>query len=196
MLGNDTFPREAKFGGQEFGLYCAAVATLVGWFSKHLGFCFELLKKQPSLEPRNIVTITVPLEYEVECLSAALEVDDSTALQVINALTLTVENKKEHCSIAGNLITPVFIGIGENKLLRPVWGILSEPFLFLLHELRYRYCSDWDDAVNGREQVFRNDLYTLLLSDRFYKLNRNALLKSGGQRITDVDAFILYEACA
>jgi hypothetical protein len=190
MLGNDTFPRDMKFGGQEFGLYCAAVATLVGWSRKHLGFCFELLKKRPSLEPQNIVTITAALENEVKRLSAALEVDSPTARQIIETLTLTIENKDEHCSIPGNLITPVFIEIGENKLLRPVWGGLSEPFLFLLRELRYRYRSDWDDAVNWREQAFRNDLYSLLLSDRFYKLSRSAILKKDGERVTDVDAFI------
>ena len=191
MLGNDTFPRETRFGGQGFGLYCTAVANLVGWSRKHLGYCFELLNKRPSLEPQNVVTITATLEYEVECLSAVLEVDPPTARQIIDTLTLTIENKKEHCSIPGNLITPVFIEIGENKLLRPVWGSLSEPFLFLLRELRYRYRSDWDDAVNWREQAFRNDLYSLLLSERFYKLNRSAILKNDGERVTDVDAFIL-----
>lgn len=191
MLGNDAFPHDKKFGGQEFGLYCAAVTILVGWSRKHLDFCFELLKKRPFLDPQNIVTITSALEDEVEYLSAALEVDSTTAKQLIETLTLNNENKKEHCSIPGNLITPIFIEIGENKLLRPVWGSMSEPFLFLLHELRNRYHSDWDDAVNWREQAFRNDLYSLLLSDRFYKLNRSAILKNNGQRITDVDAFIL-----
>lgn len=190
MLGNDTFPRDLKFGGLEFGLYCSAVAILVGWSRKHLGFCFELLKKQTSLEPQNIVTITAALENEVESLSTVLEVDSSAARQIIETLILTFENKKEHCSIPGNLITPVFIEIGKNKLLRPVWGSLSEPYLFLLRELRYRYRSDWDDAVNWREQGFRNDLYSLFLSDRFYKLNRSAILKIDGERITDVDAFI------
>ena len=191
MLGNDTFPREARFGGQDFGLYCAAVATLVGLSRKHLGFCFELLKKRSSLVPQNIVTITSALEDEIECLSTVLEIDYEIARQIIETLTLTIENKKEHCSIARNFITPMFIEIGENKLLRPVWGSLSEPFLFLLRELKYRYRSDWDDAVNWREQVFRNDLYSLLLSDRFYKLDRSAILKSDGARVTDVDAFIL-----
>ncbi len=191
MLGSDSFPREAKFGGQEFGLYCAVIATLVGWSEKHLGFCFELLKKHPCLEPRNILTITVSLEDEREWLSAALEVDRSVAQQVIDVVTLTLENKKEHCSVPGNLITPVFIEIGENKLLQPIWSSLSEPFVFLLRELRRRYRSDWDNAVNGREQVFRDDLYALFPSERFYKLRKNAILRIDGAVITDIDAFVL-----
>lgn len=85
-------------------------------------------------------------------------------------MTLTVDKKKEPCSVPGNLLTPVFIELGENKLLRPIWGSLSEPFIFLLRELRRGYRSDWDNAVNGREQVFRDDLYGLFLSERFYKL--------------------------
>jgi hypothetical protein len=45
MAGNDSFTREMLLGGIEFGLFCAGVATLVGWAIKHLGFCLELLKK-------------------------------------------------------------------------------------------------------------------------------------------------------
>lgn len=190
MLGSDNFPPQAIFGGQEFGLYCAAVAIFAGWSRKHIGFCFELLTKHPSSDPHNILTITVPLENEVNWLSTALGIDVITAQQVVQAVTLTRENKNTHCSIAGNFITPVFVEIGRNKLLRPLWGSLSEPYMFLLRELRRRYRSDWDNAVNAREQMFRDDLYTLFQSDRFHKLRRNAVLKSDGVIITDVDALI------
>ncbi|MFC1976217.1 hypothetical protein ACFLXQ_07450 [Chloroflexota bacterium] len=190
MLGSDSFPPQAIFGGQEFRLYCAAVAIFAGWSRKHIDFCFELLTKHPNLDPHNILTITVPLENEINWLSIALGIDVITAQQVVEAVTLTRENKKTHCSIAGNFITPVFVEIGRNKLLRPLWGSLSEPYMFLLRELRRRYRSDWDNAVNAREQVFRDDLYTLFQSDRFHKLRRNAVLKSDGVVITDVDALI------
>lgn len=190
MLGNDCFPPEAKFGGVEFGIYCSAVSTFVGWSSKHFAFCFELLKQYPKLDVRNILTITVPLENEITWLSDVLGIDNLTAQQAIEAVTLTVENKNEHCSVAGNLITPTFIEIGKNKLLRPIWGSQSEPFLFLLRELRRRYRSDWDNAVNFREKVFRDDLYALFQSKRFHKLERNAVIKSDGIVITDIDALI------
>jgi len=190
MLGRDAFPPEARFGGQEFGLYCAAIAVIIGWFSKHLGFCFELLKKHPRLDPFNILTITAPSENETNWLSAALGIDASIAQQAIEAVTLTLENKRDHCSVAGNLITPVFIEIGRDQLLLPLWGSLTEPFMFLLRELRRRYRSDWDSAVNTRERVFRDDLYALFRSGRFHKLARSAVLKSGGTTTTDVDALI------
>lgn len=190
MLGHDNFPPETKFGGQEFSLYCAATAVFVGWSSKQIGFGFELLKKHPELDPRNIFTITIPLENEVGWLSDILGVDTSIAKQAIEAVTLTTENKQEHCSVAGNLITPVFIEIGREKLLRPLWGSQSEPFMFLLRELRRRYRSEWDNAVNFREKVFRDNLYALFQSERFYKLERNALIKSGKAVSTDVDALI------
>ena len=190
MLGTDTFPPKAEFGGQEFGLYCSAIAILIGWSLKHIDFCFELLTKHSSLDPHNILTITVPLENETNWLSKALDIDTTTAQQVIEVVTLTRENRKIHCSIVGNLITPVFIGIGKRKLLRPLWGSLSEPYMFLLRELRHRYRSDWDKAVNAREQMFRDDLYALFQSDRFHKLRRNAVLRSDGDVITDIDALI------
>ncbi|MEW5938855.1 MAG: hypothetical protein AB1750_04280, partial [Chloroflexota bacterium] len=66
----------------------------------------------------------------------------------------------------------------------------SEPFMFLLRELRRRYRSEWDNAVNFREKVFRDNLYALFPSDRFYKLERNAVIKSGETVITDIDALI------
>ncbi len=190
MLGHDNFPPEVKFGGQEFSLYCAATTVFVGWSSKHLGFCFELLKKHPELDLRDIVTITLPLENEVNSLSVILGIDTSVARQIIEAVTLTVENKQEHCSVAGNLITPVFIEVGKEKLLRPLWGGQSEPFMFLLRELQRRYRSEWDNAVNRREEVFRDELYALFQSERFHKLERNAVIKSSESVITDIDALI------
>ncbi len=190
MLGHDNFPPDAKFGGLEFNLYCAAVTIFVGWASKHLAFCFELLKKYPEIDPRNIFTITISLENIVGWLSDVLQIDNAVAKQVIETVTLTTENKHEHCSVPGNLITPVFIEIGRDKLLRPLWGSQTEPFMFLLRELRRRYRSDWDNAVNFREKVFRDDIYMLFQSERFYKLERNAVIKNDGAVITDIDALI------
>jgi hypothetical protein len=190
MVGNDTFPREASFGGIQFGMYCAAVATLVGWGFKHLGFCLELLIKAPSLDPRNIQTITSPLYDQANSLSLALELDYSIAVKILEALTLTAENKVHHCSVPGNPVVPLFVEIGENQLLLPLYGGLTNPFFFLLRELHRRYPGDWDRAVNGREEAFRKEVYDLFPSERFYRVERTVKLKDGGKTLTDIDAFV------
>lgn len=190
MLGYDSFPKDSKFGGLEFNLYCSAVSVFVGWTLKHIGFCFELLNKSPGTDPRNILTIISDGSNVIESLKSAMTVDSETAQQLMDIMTLTVENKVTHCSVPGNPISPAFIQISDTKLLRPVWGNFGEPFLFMLRELKRRYPGDWDKAVFAREQHFRNELYLLFNSERFFLLDRNVNLKVKGKIVTDIDALI------
>lgn len=190
MTGNDSFPREASFGGIDFGSYCAAIATLVGWAIKHFGFCIELLKKHPSLDPRNLLTITIPFETEVSYLATALEIDTNIAATIIDTITLKIDNKAFHCNVPGDWVAPLFIEIGNRQLLRPLYGAFSNPFFFLLHDLQRRYPRDWDRAVNEREKLFRKEIYDLFPSNRFHRLDRPIRIKEQGKVVTDIDAFV------
>jgi hypothetical protein len=60
----------------------------------------------------------------------------------------------------------------------------------MLHQLRRCYRSDWDFAVNGREQRFRDELYALLGKPSRRALDSNINLKLGGKRVTDIDAAV------
>jgi hypothetical protein len=126
-------------------------------------------------------------------LTYVLDIDFDTAKHLLEILTLTYESKNVHCS-AGIFIAPAFIKVGQGRVLSPVWGCTSHPFLFMLNELKRKYRSDWDMAVNQRENIFRNDIYALFKESRFLKLDTNVKIKIGGLIVTDVDALIFDRA--
>ena len=66
--------------------------------------------------------------------------------------------------------------------------MLGSPFDFMLSELNRRYPTDWDHAVNEREEVFRKELYGLFPAERFGKADRPLMLKNVGATATDIDA--------
>jgi hypothetical protein len=144
----------------------------------------------PALDPRNLLTITMPLKDMVTDIAAALEIELGAAEAIVDTLTLTTENKAAHCGVPGDWVAPLFIEIGDRQLLRPLYGAFSNPFFFLLRELRRRYPADWDSAVNEREKVFRKEVYDLFPSDRFHRLDRTILVREHGKVITDIDAFV------
>jgi hypothetical protein len=190
MFGYDSFPGHVEFGEIQFDAYCAVLTILVGWAMKHLGFCFQLFKKRPELYSSNVFTITMPFESVVREIQAATTLPAKACKQILNRLTLTTENIDTHCFPPSNLTAPPFIQIGQGQLLRPIWGNLSNPFAFLLRELRSVYRKDWDKAVILREEAFRNDLYALFSPDRFTTIRRNIQLKKDGELLTDIDALI------
>ena len=110
---------------------------------------------------------------------------------MLETLTLTYENKDTHCFTPGDCAAPAFIKVGQGRVIAPIWGCTTDPFRFMLNELKRKYRSDWDNAVNQREKIFKQDIYALFKDSRFLKLERNLSLKIGGLLLTDVDALII-----
>ncbi len=190
MFGQDSFPGEAEFGGQEFNLYRATVGVLAGWTLKHIGFCLALLEDNPGIELRNIICTFQPIEKLAWYLAEALDVEMGVALQGLQSVLLDTDNKRYHCGIPVGP-SPPLIMIGDGQVLRSVAGCLSTPFYFMLRELKRRYPSDWDRAVNMREDVFRKELYQLFPGRRFVKATGNVKIKMDNKVATDIDAVVL-----
>jgi len=191
MFGQDSFPGDIKFGGYDFDLYRSAVGILIGWALKHMSFCTQLVKKAPHIEFSNIITIPQDFDNKVSFLAHALEIDVNAAKQALQTLTLTYENKNFHCSVPGNFVAPALIQVGKGRVLSPIWGRTSHPFLFMLNELKRKYRSDWDRAVDQRESIFRQEIYSLFKDSNFLTPDKNINIKIDGSVVTDIDALIL-----
>lgn len=190
LLGQDSFPGHALFGGHEFNLYRATAGILAGIALKHRNFCYVLLNKQPEIERRNIFAIPRPIEGMAQDFAFALEIDSAMAKQALETLTLTVDNKLHHCaSSAAGYYAPL-ITVGSEHVLLSTLGCLDSPFHFMLGELRRRYRADWDRATNLREEVFRGELYHLFPLPHMLKIGRSILVRANGQTVTDVDALV------
>lgn len=187
---NDPLPPEVMLGGLPFAMYAAGVITLTGWALKHLDFAQALLATNPSLDLRNVATIFQRTEVLSDSLSRALDISPDAAAQVVDVLTIRAENAVAVLSSPKSAIGP-FVGVAAGHVIKSITGSLAGGSYFLATELRRRFRSDWDCAVDLRERVFRRDLYRLFLAPRYMKVDRAIKLKQAGKALTDVDATIL-----
>jgi len=188
LLGADSFPGEAVFGGKPFNLYRAALMILVGWAWKHLDFCKALKKKHPELEWRNIVTIPQDTNALSKYMAMALGSTTEEATQALSTLILCPENTYVHLSAPKGYLPPL-VKLGEGSVIQSIAGILGQyAYFFMLAELQRKYPSDYDRATNLREDVFRGELCWCFPSNSIYKVARPIKLKSGNKTITDIDA--------
>lgn len=191
LRGQDSFPGDALFGGQEFDLYRAAAGILIGITLKHRHFCFALLNKHPEIHPRNILASPRPTEALARVLEVLLEVDRGAAEQALQMLVLTPENKHYHCADSAAGYHAPLIAVGREDVVLSSLGCLGSSFAFMLGELRRRYPGDWDRATNLREAMFRKELYTAFSASRMLTIDRSVLLRTNGKTATDVDALVL-----
>lgn len=189
MVGTDSFPEAASFGGHEFNLYRAATAVIVSWALKHLDLCGILLNKHPELDPSNVVTLLDSQESMANYLAAMLGIDASKADHALQMLTLTRSNMPTHVAEPGGL-PPPFIKVGQGITLRSLAGSLGQPFGFMLRELRQRYPTDWSKAALLREEEFRKELFQLFPQTHVVKIGRSVNVKINRIEKTDIDAVV------
>ena len=189
MLGHDVFTDDADFGGLPFGFYRASIWTLIGWALKHIQFASLLHERHPNLHLQNLLTVTGDVE-QLRCeLSGALQVSAKDAAQALDLLELNRQNAERVC-INGHAVPPL-IRAASQQFIRPLAGFLMEPFQFMLRNMRIQFQSDWDRAVNDREQLFRSELFELFPQPWLVKIPTGIAIRRQSAKITDIDAIIL-----
>ena len=184
------FSSQATFGGLPFELYQKAVVQVIAWALKHIAFCGLLLSRHKDLDIRNVLTVTTDEALLRTHLSAGLDITESEARQVLDTLKLTPQNLHAHPPESGVDIAP-FLNINSSGVVYSIAGALGSPLHFMLAELNRQYPKDWDRAVNGREELFREELYRLFPTQRFAKAEKSLKLKHEGAVATDIDAAVL-----
>ena len=185
--GQDAFPPHATFGDLRFELYREAVVAVIGFALKHIAFTSILQTRHIHLDIRNLLTVTAAEPRLHGYLSTALDITEIEAMQVLDTLKLTPENIHAHASEPAVNIAP-FLSINSSTVIVSIAGALSSPFDFMLAELYRCYRKDWDRAVDGREEVFREDLNDLFSAERFSKAKNPMKLRIDGSVATDIDA--------
>jgi hypothetical protein len=126
----------------------------------------------------------------VSACAAALAIDANLAKRALRSWTLDPDNAAYHATLPGSPAPP-FIRLDEGRLLWSATGLLTSPILFLTRELKRRHAREYHDTAHRREDVFRQDLYTLFGDRRFVtSLGRVKLRRESGDARTDLDALI------
>ena len=194
--GYDAFSPDCIFGPGKFQHYRDAVAGYQAWALKHIDFCHALVEQSTKTNLINILSITKPKQSTVSNTSIYLEhfhLSDEISGAVLEAATLMPENAAYHLE-KPTPAKPSFIQVGKDIYLQPVFGILNNPYEFMLRELRRAYKKDYDVAVNSREGVFQEELKTLFYPDYFSHGHTPIVLKDINKKdLTDIDAAIFDE---
>lgn len=190
LAGADNFSSSSTFGGIPYREYKKVLTALIGWSLKHKDCCTTLInRKKNKINPWNIYSLAVRKDDLVKDISHWTGIEERKADKVLDVLTLTPENKNFFADYPGGP-PPPFIKISEQHLYRSIAGTLSNPYFFMNRMLRKSFKKDYSKAVNEREEQFRNDLYGLFQAKHILKCNTPVFLKSGGKKVTDIDAML------
>lgn len=126
----------------------------------------------------------------VDRVARALDDDPAHIGPALAAFTLDRGNAAWHAAVPGVAAAPL-VRVGEVQLVPSLHGLVTEPLLFLVRELRRRDPEGYHNAAHAREITFRNDLYALFQDKRFVTSEgRIRLRHDTGNLRTDIDAAV------
>lgn len=190
FLEGEAFPPDTCLGGRPFAEWRNACDQALGRVLCHIDFAVLLYNKFPKeLALSNLFTIFArrgDVANVWECSGLASNQIDTT----MNALTLSIEGLDDW-EQAYEPPTPYYVPLGQDFLLLPCFGALTNPYFALFRHLRTTYKEDWDRGVEQRENIFRADILHRFPSPRYIvPQNGFVLRRADGSTLTDIDAII------
>ncbi|HEV2818239.1 MAG TPA: hypothetical protein VGW40_13585 [Allosphingosinicella sp.] len=186
----EALPATGLIGGRPFSDWSEASTAAYGAVLHHIDAAGRLRQRKPELNMRDLLTIYARRDDIVDVLMERGD-DRLRALQLMAGLTLDAEgaasSEERH-----EIPLPYYVDAGEHFVLLPMFGGLMNPHASLLDHLRRTYRTDWDKIVDGRENVFREDLRRLLPEPRYKVLEKGLKLRRKDKStLTDADAVVL-----
>ncbi len=201
--GYDSFNWRLQFGGVSMQKYILAITFFLSLALKHEAFAAALVKKEPKIRLRDILTITCDKAEFRESLFAALDqygpsyegyvplTDDEadTILRVLSVTRTSVELLKPTMASI-----PFLVEFSETAWIRCNAGIQQGGIDFLLNSLRYHFPKDYDRHQQNREQSMQRALRRIL-GEYIPKLSfvDNVRLRTNGRTVTDIDFAVVDE---
>jgi hypothetical protein len=184
----EDFGPSDSFGGLPYKKYLDVLQEVIGTGLKHLDYCQLAVEKYPGLELHNNTVYTWHEDRIWNDYSNFMGTPLPVIQQIFSCLTLDKNNVNDYVNVKGSDLPP-YIKITENQLTRTTYGTLGGGIDFLKRELKRRYRSDYDLAVNRREARFRTDIYQYFKGVRFLTSNEEIEIKLPGLH-TDIDGAI------
>ncbi len=175
-----SYPADAVIGGVTVGQYAAILALLIGW-----------LYRERDRRASGQDHTPIPWEERglIAALAAALDADPAAIGRALQPLILDRDNAAYHSALPGRAAPPL-IRLDAARVVLSARGLLGEPLIFLMRELRRRYAQEYHNSAHRREEVFRQDLYRLFGDKRFNLSARRVELRRSGAPRTDLDALV------
>jgi hypothetical protein len=123
-------------------------------------------------------------------IAGDLRLDPEVIARAVEALTVERAGAAYHAAVPGVAAAPL-VRLNADRLVVSPFGVTTQPFFFLMRELRRRDAEAYHNSAFLREQVFREDLYALFADKRFVtSTGRIKLRRTDGDVRTDIDAAV------
>lgn len=188
LQGYDEFGENDIFGGIEYWKYLDLVETIMGVAIMHTEACLELTKINPKVDLHNLLTYTFYKDKTLDIYKNYFGASQSEMEQIFSCITLNKENFSYYLDYPAASL-PMYVQVSENMLVRLVSGCLGNPFELLNRELKRKFEKDYFEAVNKREDRFRNELFHLFPHDKMIRIPKGININLNGKK-TDIDAVI------
>lgn len=185
---SEDFGPDDPFGGLAYQKYLDVLQQVSAVAIKHLQYCELAIEKYPKVDMHNNSVYTWHEDKIISSYADYLKMPYHEVRQVFACLTFDQSNAGYYENIKGSDLPP-FFKTGANQLTRTTFGVLGGGVDFLKRELKRRYRSEYDLAVNRREARFRKDIYQYFSTDRFLKTHDEIIVKTPGLH-TDIDGAI------
>lgn len=186
---SEALPDECVVAGRPFKEWREECEKAYARVLCHIEFTRLLCSKKGQVNPGDMLT-KVYSRQEVEQLLEQGGTPKGLIGTTIRALTTTADDIERYSSIFEPPTAP-YISFGKDNLLAPCYGMVGNPYFAMFRHLRWNYRSDWDAAVDRREDRFRKDISELFCRDRFFVAKAGYRIKrSDGSHSTDVDAIV------
>jgi len=188
LQGYDEFGENDVFGGIEYWKYLDLVETIVGVAIMHTEACLELTKINPKVDLHNLLTYTYFKDKTLEIYKNHFGASQSEIEQIFSCITLNKENFNYYLEYPAASL-PMYVQVSDNMLVRLISGCLGNPFELLNRELKRKFEKDYFEAVNKREERFRNELFHMFPYPNMIKIPKGVDINIDGRK-TDIDAVI------
>jgi hypothetical protein len=170
------YPPDAILGGCTVQTYRDILGLLIGW-------ALQARDRGEALAPRSERALVAEI-------ASALGSDPAVVGQAVAAFALDRESAAYHAAVPGVAAAPL-VRVGPDRLVWSVYGLTTEPLLFLTRELKRRAAQEYHNTAYLREGVFRQDLYALFQDRRYVtSTSRIELRRDAGDVRTDIDAVV------
>jgi len=176
-----SYPTDATIGGATVGQYTDTLAVLIGWLHREHDRC--------SLDNDDDTRVSLDERELIAALASALNTDLITVGHTLRPFILDRDNAAYHGTLAGRAAPPL-IRLDADRVAWSGYGLLGEPLIFLMRELRRRHAQEYHNSASLREGVFRGDLYRLFTDRRFVRSTSRIELKRRSVARTDLDALV------
>lgn len=190
FLEGEALPDDSIIGDRTFKEWKTVCVHALGRILCHIDFAKTLKKKNPEIILGNVNTIYVRKD-DIEAVWVESGLPRERVKATMDALTIKADGldawEKDF-----ETPCPFYIEYSKDFLLLPCFGAIANPYYALFRHLRSTYASDWDKAVDQREEIFRADLSKAFPNSHYlipktgFKLRRN-----DNSVLTDVDVVII-----